>query len=270
MNDTYFSSQTYKLLAQQNMSPTVAASMLNNQNHDNPRDLDEHEARRIAKDIKKHGCLRKVGAPIVILKDGTIKDGQTRLRAIHLAGITVKIDIAVGVDPKDASYVGTSRRFHWGVVLSNAKGYGKAKASHCKNAHAIVLMWLRFLANWKNVPFSIEERVSFFSKHEKTINLFLGDTGNPNADRCGVRTALAYYYSFNPDMALDLWKQISGEVEDVKLSSVITLRERLVKSKLGYHAERRKLEDFKATLALCEAVEKGSKYNALSIADKVW
>lgn len=79
------------------ITPQVAQMMLEHNTHN--RNLTENRARRYARDMAA-GHWQYTGEAIKFAEDGTLLDGQTRLRAIILSGVTLVMPVWRGIDPK--------------------------------------------------------------------------------------------------------------------------------------------------------------------------
>ena len=88
------------------ITPQVAQMMLEHNTHN--RNLTESRAQAYARDMAS-GNWRYTGEGIKFGPDGTLLDGQTRLRAIVLSGVTITMPVWRGIDP-DAQLVMDSGR----------------------------------------------------------------------------------------------------------------------------------------------------------------
>lgn len=88
------------------ITPQVAQAMLEHNTHN--RNLTESRAQAYARDMVS-GNWRYTGEGIKFGPDGTLLDGQTRLRAIVLSGVTITMPVWRGIDP-DAQLVMDSGR----------------------------------------------------------------------------------------------------------------------------------------------------------------
>lgn len=78
------------------ITPQVAQMMLEHNTHN--RNLTESRAQAYARDMAS-GNWRYTGEGIKFGPDGTLLDGQTRLRAIVLSGVTITMPVWRGIDP---------------------------------------------------------------------------------------------------------------------------------------------------------------------------
>lgn len=88
------------------ITPQVAQMMLEHNTHN--RNLTESRAQAYARDMAS-GNWRYTGEGIKFGPDGILLDGQTRLRAIVLSGVTITMPVWRGIDP-DAQLVMDSGR----------------------------------------------------------------------------------------------------------------------------------------------------------------
>lgn len=88
------------------ITPQVAQMMLEHNTHN--RNLTESRAQAYARDMAS-GNWRYTGEGIKFGPDGTLLDGQTRLRAIVLSGVTITMPVWRGID-SDAQLVMDSGR----------------------------------------------------------------------------------------------------------------------------------------------------------------
>lgn len=88
------------------ITPQVAQMMLEHNTHN--RNLTASRAQAYARDMAS-GNWRYTGEGIKFGPDGTLLDGQTRLRAIVLSGVTITMPVWRGIDP-DAQLVMDSGR----------------------------------------------------------------------------------------------------------------------------------------------------------------
>lgn len=79
------------------ITPQVAQAMLEHNTHN--RNLTEARARSYARDMAA-GHWQYTGEGIKFAEDGTLLDGQTRLRAIVLSGVTLTMPVWRGINPK--------------------------------------------------------------------------------------------------------------------------------------------------------------------------
>jgi len=84
-----------------NISPVMAEVMLE-QNSGN-RPVNRKHVARLAEAMKA-GDWRVTGQPVIFAKDGTLNDGQHRLRAVIESGMTIRTDVRFGVE-RDAFVV---------------------------------------------------------------------------------------------------------------------------------------------------------------------
>lgn len=141
-NDVFKSSVDQPMLQGQvvDITPQMADNALKLHNSMNPRKrINMNTAHAYAKDMKSGNWVLN-GEPIVIDADGNIKNGQHRLMAIVLAGVTVKMFVVSGVAPEITTFdMGTPRKVSQelrcgaqietvaNMVVSNCKTYtGKA------------------------------------------------------------------------------------------------------------------------------------------------
>lgn len=105
------------------ITPRLAEEYLT-ENRDNYRKISRTTVKRYAEDMKA-GLWELNGEAIVFDKNGVLKNGQHRLAAIIMAGITVETVVIRGVDDTVNAYdIGSIRTV---TQISNAKGIDTSK-----------------------------------------------------------------------------------------------------------------------------------------------
>ena len=111
----------------EDITPEKAEGLLEMNNGN--RAVKKRVVEKYAKDMAS-GNWKENGVPIVIGSDGTVKDGQHRLLAIIMSGVTLHNQLLVIIPAEDANAydIGSARTF---ADVATFEGYGDNPAFRC-------------------------------------------------------------------------------------------------------------------------------------------
>lgn len=101
-------------IKQMNMTPRAAQKILNNNSHN--RNIRKRKVDAYARDMKA-GKWHNNGETVKIATDGTLIDGQHRLLAIVMSGVTVPMVVVSGLDMEVQSTIDTGAKRNFGDQL---------------------------------------------------------------------------------------------------------------------------------------------------------
>lgn len=160
------------------ITPQVAQAMLEHNTHN--RNLTESRAQAYARDMVS-GNWRYTGEGIKFGPDGTLLDGQTRLRAIVLSGVTITMPVWRGIDP-DAQLVmdsGRPRSNSDALSLRGEKDVTTLRSIVCAD-----FQWCHYGAQAASSP-----TARGASPHRRC------STGSPPARICAMPSAKPVFYT---------------------------------------------------------------------------
>jgi len=198
------------------ITPEVAEFLFTKFNTHN-RPLDQRKVRAFAQAIRDRKWHTGAHDAISFYTDGTLANGQHRLKAIMDSGITIQYKVNVGVS-LDTKFTPTAERsfkdllcmqFKNNTIKSCISGLVMNVWRYRHRSNGEKATWAPYIKQWE----SKEELFDFYGQHSQTFDLFadiLGYKPNPSAKRAGFLVAVFEYYQSFPDKAEQLLRELAS------------------------------------------------------------
>ena len=167
------------------ITPELAAALLSH--NDSNRNLRSTKVREMVNDMKQ-GNFTCSHQGIAFYEDGSLADGQHRLHAVVSSGITVVLQVTLGIDRKSASYIdmGTKRTESdvWRIADSNL-GWVNTRASAMVNVVQVEFSGLHLITS--------SDKREYLAKYEKSFQFAMAKYSANTKGLCfaGISTAFA-------------------------------------------------------------------------------
>jgi hypothetical protein len=197
------------------------------------------------------GQWLQAGDPVRVTADGTYIDGEHRLRAIILAGITVRLPVMYGVPAEAMKVVDTGRGRQYKHILQIGGAYGASELAPIVRRMFLWDAGIHFTGAGKKITPSPIELDDYLAAHPELIEVARKVKAGrpPSVGGAAFGTCMAIFSRLSADSAdsfCDAW------VTGINLPTghpVLALRDRIARDTGSYGKSTG--SDFKIALACC-------------------
>lgn len=167
----------------------------------NPRPFSKHLAGKYADDIRLGGWGQEFCSPLSITSDGTLGDGQHRVAGVLASGMSIMVELALGVDPNAVKYMDSGRARSLAIrVKIDESG---ERSNRIAGSIAKVLVKV----TTSNSDVSVRDMEAIRDEYAPSIRIVSGRIASIHRSRgigrAGFLAALVVYHNTNPTAATE-------------------------------------------------------------------
>jgi hypothetical protein len=215
-----FISKEYIIHAQVPITPDLADWILEHANKNNVRPPSPDASETLTNHIKQGTFLEQNCDLIGFDWNGIMVDGQTRMLGILNSGKTVKINIALGCDPKVAAITDRNRPRTLGHILrSLLPNNGHVDSAWLAKEGSMAWNVMRYQNDWGYIRPTENQLADTITKYQSAFNAVRNGGINRKARNAGVLAACALYIARFPRKGLQFFNLISNGKDGLRYHS---------------------------------------------------